>query len=91
MFDESWKNWLGGILVALVVIPGIGLIIYAAIQEEKAWQQCKIIYNCRRVDYKRSYSYVEYVDNKGNPHYKYVSSESTYICNGEEIVMRYGE
>ena len=81
-------KWIGFGLLGLVGIGLIGLLIYAGIQEEKAWQRYKVDHNCRRIQYKPSYSYVDYIDAKGNPHTTYVPSESTYLCDNEETIIR---
>ncbi len=88
MFDDAWKNWLAGILVAIVVIAGgIGLA-YLVIEEEKAWQIYKVKAHCQQIDYIPGYNQLDYIDKKGNPHYRWISARTIYKCDNEEIVER---
>ncbi len=88
MFDDAWKNWLAGILVAIVVIAGgIGLA-YLVIEEEKAWQIYKVKAHCQQIEYIPGYQRLDYVDSRGNAHYTWIPSRTIYKCDNEEIVER---
>lgn len=87
MFDESWKNWLAGIVTTVLVTGFIGFIIYVAIQEEKAWQEYKVIHNCKVIHRVAGYNQLEYVDKNG-AHYRWIPERVTYKCDNDEIIER---
>lgn len=87
---KAMFEYIGYVLLGMCGVGLIGLLIWAVIEEEKQWQQYKKDHNCVRIHSKPGYSYVDYVDNKGNAHTRYVSAEETFRCDNDEIIIRGG-